>query len=114
MKDSKGTMPVIIYSKKNINQIRQCVLENYGKIKYELPFINALCVEVPIRKLSSIKCNTNISLISMDAEVSKLPVETTSVLTDPFSFIGKKMQKTENFEKVFFQVPFAGRELLLP
>lgn len=108
MKDSKGTMPVIIYSKKNINQIRQCVFENYGKIKYELPFINALCVEVPIRKLSSIKCNTNISLISMDAEVSKLPVETTSVLTDPFSFIGKKNVKNRKLRKSVFSGSLCG------
>ncbi|QAT41773.1 S8 family peptidase [Aminipila luticellarii] len=108
MKNNKGTMPVIIYSKKNMNQTRQCILDNYGKIKYELPFINALCVEVPIKKLSKIKCNANISLISMDAEVSKLPIETTSVLNDPFSLIGKKNAKNKKLRKSVFSGSLCG------
>jgi serine protease AprX len=78
MKVTKGTMPVIIYSKRTIDSIRHCVLSNYGKIKYELPFINALCVDVPAKKLGYIKCNADIALISMDAEVSKLPVSKSS------------------------------------
>lgn len=108
MKDSKKTVPVIIYSNKSITQIRECVLENYGKIKYELPFINALCVEVPIKKLSHIICNENISLISMDAEVSKLPIGTTSELSDPFLFIGKKHVKSKKLRKTVFSGPLHG------
>lgn len=108
MKNSKKTVPVIIYSNKNINQIRKCVLVNYGKIKYELPFINALCVDVPVKKLSHIKCNENISLISMDAEVSKLPVGSGSVLNDPFSFIGKKNAKNRKLRKNVFSGPLQG------
>lgn len=74
MKSTKGTMPVIIYSRRTVDSIRNCVLENYGRIKYELPFINALCVEVPTKKLGFIKCNADIALISKDAVVSKLPI----------------------------------------
>ncbi|MBN7774467.1 S8 family peptidase [Clostridium aminobutyricum] len=82
MKSGKGTMPVIIYSKRTIDSIRDCVLENYGTIKYELPFINALCVEVPAKKLGYIKCNADIALISKDAVVSKLPIPETDTETE--------------------------------
>ncbi len=103
-----GTMPVIIYSKKNINLIRSCILENYGKIKYELPFINALCVDVPIQKLESIKCNKNISLITKDAEVSKLPVFATNVENDTLPPKVKRTVRNRRLSKSVFSLPLQG------
>lgn len=107
MTNSKDTMPVIIYTN-NISNLKKCVIDNYGKIKYELPFINALCVEVPTKKLGSLKCNANISLISIDAEVSKLPIETSSVLNRPFTLIGKKSSKNRKCQKRTFSGPQYG------
>ncbi len=68
------TTPVIIYSKRTINEIRNCILENYGHIKYELPFINAVSVEIPIEKLEKLSANQMIGAISEDAIVSKTPI----------------------------------------
>ena len=75
MFQNEGEMtPVIIYSKKTINEIRDCILENYGQIKYELPFINAVSVEIPKEKLSLLARHRMISSISEDAIVSKAPI----------------------------------------
>lgn len=108
MRNTKGTLPVIIYSRKNIKHIRQCIIENYGKIKYELPFINALCVEVPERKLSSIKGNSNIALISMDAEVSKLPMYDKILFKNSFLSVGKNIAKHINAKKTVFSTTSEG------
>ena len=48
------TVPVILYSKKSISEIRDCILENYGRIKYELPFMNAVAVEISKEKIHTI------------------------------------------------------------
>ena len=66
--------PVIIYSKQTINEIRDCIIENYGQIKYELPFINAVSVEIPKEKLVKLAGNNMIGSISEDAIVSKTPI----------------------------------------
>lgn len=66
--------PVIIYSKRTINEIRDCILENYGKIRYELPFINAVSVDIPKEKINSLSAYQMIGDISDDAIVSKAPV----------------------------------------
>ena len=72
---SDGEMaPVIIYSKRTINEIRDCIIENYGQIKYELPFINAVSVEIPIEKIEKLASHNMISSISEDAIVSKTPI----------------------------------------
>ncbi|QIB68028.1 S8 family peptidase [Aminipila butyrica] len=107
-KKNKGSMPVIIYSKDDLHSIRQCVLDNAGKIKYELPFINALCADMPVKKISKIKCNANISLISMDAEVSKLPIETAPILTGPLPLAGKKNAKNKKLRKSVFSGSLCG------
>jgi len=68
------TIPVIIYSKRTINEIRDCIIENYGQIKYELPFINAVSVEIPKEKLEKLSGHRMIGSISEDAIVSKTPI----------------------------------------
>jgi serine protease AprX len=74
MNSNNGEMtPVIIYSKRTINEIRDCILENYGQIKYELPFINAVSVEIPKEKLDRLSTYQMIGSISEDAIVSKTP-----------------------------------------
>jgi Subtilisin-like serine proteases len=79
MNASDGEMtPVIIYSKRTINEIRDCILENYGQIKYELPFINAVSVEVPKEKLPLLAHHNMVSSISEDAIVSKTPIYPTA------------------------------------
>ncbi|MEG1135463.1 MAG: S8 family peptidase [Anaerovoracaceae bacterium] len=75
MKNHHGkSRPFILYPKKDINEIRDCVLENYGSIKYELPFLNALCVEIPESGITSIKTNQRVAMMSEDVRVSKLPL----------------------------------------
>lgn len=108
MNDNQGATPVIIYSKKNISQIRECILENYGKIKYELPFINALCVDVPPKNLGNIRCNKNISLITTDAEVSKLPVDSPFFKSNLSPLNGKKNIRSRRLGKSVFSVPLQG------
>ena len=58
-----GTDPFILHPKQNIGEVRQCVLENFGRIRYELPFINALCVEIPREKIQTIKSNRRIAMV---------------------------------------------------
>ncbi|HML35975.1 MAG TPA: hypothetical protein PKA19_00935, partial [Bacillota bacterium] len=81
--------PVIIYSKGTINEIRDCIIENYGQIKYELPFINAVSVEIPKEKLETLSMHHMISDISEDALVSKAPA---------LSDVGSAPLKCGNFE----------------
>ncbi len=79
MNSNNGEMtPVIIYSKRTINEIRDCIIENYGQIKYELPFINAVSVEIPKEKLKQLSAYQMIGAISEDAIVSKTPLYTRS------------------------------------
>ena len=68
------TISVIIYAKHTIHDIRDCIVENYGRIKYELPFINAFSVELPKEKISIVSNHKMVSLIRQDAIVSKTPV----------------------------------------
>lgn len=68
------TTPYIIFSRKNCTAIRSCILENYGYIRYEFPFINALAVEVPDEKIANIKTHKRVAMIARDGSVSKLPL----------------------------------------
>lgn len=63
--------PVIIYAQKNISEIRGCIEENFGRIKYELPFINAVAVEISRAKIQLMAKYNTIRLITDDALVSK-------------------------------------------
>ncbi|WP_130863063.1 S8 family peptidase [Bacilliculturomica massiliensis] len=68
----KETVPVILYSRQTIADIRGCISENYGQIKYELPFINAVAVELSKEKLHSVSGHRMIQMISDDALVTKV------------------------------------------
>lgn len=73
MKEKEGLYrPFILYPRQSISQVRSCVLENFGKIKYELPFINALCVNIPHEKIKNIKVNKRVAAVTEDIQVSKL------------------------------------------
>jgi serine protease AprX len=67
-------IPVIIYSKHTIKEIRDCIIKSYGQIKYELPFINAVSVEIPKDKIKTLSDNIMIASIRKDAIVSKTPL----------------------------------------
>ncbi|MBQ3123397.1 MAG: S8 family serine peptidase, partial [Firmicutes bacterium] len=54
--------------------MRPCIAENYGTIRYELPFINALAVEVPDDKAENLRKHRLVSAIALDGRVSKLPL----------------------------------------
>ena len=68
------TTPYIIFSRKNCTAIRSCILQNYGYIRYEFPFINALAVEVPDEKIPNIRAHKRVAMIARDGSVSKLPL----------------------------------------
>lgn len=68
------TTPYIIFSKKHCSFMRPCVAENYGFIRYELPFINALAVEVPAEKAENLKRHHLVAMMANDSKVSKLPL----------------------------------------
>lgn len=73
MKENHGRIrPFILYPRQAIEDVRQCVLENFGFIKYELPFLNALCVEIPEERVETLKTNRRIAAMSKDIQVSKL------------------------------------------
>lgn len=65
--------PYIIFSRKNCSALRPCIIENYGLIRYELPFINALAVEVPDEKILNIKKHKRVAMVARDGSVTKLP-----------------------------------------
>lgn len=92
--------PVIIYSKRTINEIRDCIIENYGQIKYELPFINAVSVEIPKEKIEKLSAYKMIGSISEDAIVSKAPI---------FAGARKVHAKCGNFEDDMERI-FGSRE----
>lgn len=68
----KETVPVILYSRQTIADIRECITENYGQIKYELPFINAVAVELSKEKLHSVSGHRMIQMVADDALVTKV------------------------------------------
>lgn len=83
MKQQSGRrLPFILYPRQSIEDVRQCVLENFGHIKYELPFLNALCVEIPEEKIPYIQTSKRIAMMSEDIEVSKLPLGISSKYQD--------------------------------
>lgn len=71
---SAGTrqkLPVIIYSHKTINEIKDCIVNKEGKIKYELPFINAVAAEIPSFSVDPIATHQMIKFIDDDTKVFK-------------------------------------------
>ena len=90
----KMTTPYIIFSRKNCTAIRSCILENYGYIRYEFPFINALAVEVPDEKIANIRTHKRVAMIARDGFVSKLPIAPVSGDLENISKYG------ENFARI--------------
>jgi len=70
-------------------------MDNYGKIRYELPFMNALCVEVPEEKVFQIQNHRRVALVSADAAVSKLPL---------LGSLGKRRQQSDSSSNGLLQV----------
>lgn len=68
---NKKTLPVIIYSHKTIESIKDYVLEKNGKIKYELPFINAVAAEIPSNNVDTLAFYDMIKYIDDDTKVFK-------------------------------------------
>lgn len=68
---TKKTLPVIIYSHRTILDIKDHLLEYYGKIKYELPFMNAVAVEIHSEHIEKIASHKMIKFIDDDAKVFK-------------------------------------------
>lgn len=66
------TVPVILYSRQTIADIRDCITQNYGRIKYELPFINAVAVELSKEKLREVSSHRMIQTVTDDALVTKV------------------------------------------
>ena len=66
------TVPVILYSRQTIADIRDCIAQNYGRIKYELPFINAVAVELSKEKLREVSSHRMIQTVTDDALVTKV------------------------------------------
>lgn len=64
--------PVIIYSTRTIYEIRDYITDHYGPIKYELPFINAVAVELSGEKIDHLSKNELIRMIADDPIVSKI------------------------------------------
>lgn len=80
-KSIEPTSPFILFPKQSIHEVQQCVLDNYGQIKYELPFLNALCVEIPHKKIQTIKTNKRIAIMTEDIAVSKLHQKPASLIS---------------------------------
>jgi len=68
---TRQSLQVIIYSNKTINEIKDCVVEKNGKIKYELPFINAVAAEIPSDSVDPIALHNMIKFIDDDNKVFK-------------------------------------------
>lgn len=80
---SDDVFPVIIYAKGNISEIRGCISQHYGRIKYELPFINAAAVEISRERLLEVARYQTVRLIADDALVTKSSIDTHVCLDAP-------------------------------
>lgn len=75
--ESQDIFPVIIYCTHTIYEIRDYIAERYGPIKYELPFINAVAVELSRDKIDSLSRHQLIQTIADDPIVSKIEIDNT-------------------------------------
>ncbi len=51
--------------------MRECVEKSYGRIRYELPFINALCIDVPEENTAAVLKLRGITAAAEDMKVTK-------------------------------------------
>ena len=59
--------------------MRECVEKSYGHIRYELPFIGALCVDVPEENTAAVLKLRGITAATEDMQVTNL-VQTSLLL----------------------------------
>ncbi len=65
-------IPVILYYCRPREEVRQCILRRYGPIKYELPFINAMALDLPPEKVKLMAKERMVQWITEDVAVSKI------------------------------------------
>ena len=71
------TTPYIVFSKRSSAELRSCIVENYGLIRYEYPFINALCIEVPEENVRKLQRHRLVAMMAHDGAVKKMSLEHT-------------------------------------
>ena len=71
------SIPVILYYCRPRNEVRQCILHRYGPIKYELPFINAMALDLPPEKVKLIGKERMVQWVTEDVTVSKAVISKT-------------------------------------
>ncbi|MBQ4576482.1 MAG: S8 family peptidase [Firmicutes bacterium] len=69
--DSSATLPVILYYCRPHEEVRNCILRRYGPIKYELPFIHAMALDLPAHKLTAIAREPMVQWVTEDVTVTK-------------------------------------------
>ncbi|WZL73086.1 S8 family peptidase [Clostridiaceae bacterium 35-E11] len=68
---TKEYLSVIVYSQETCDHIRDCILDAGGKIKYDVPMINAIAAEIPASAVDSIAAHHMIQFINDDNKVFK-------------------------------------------
>lgn len=68
---TKEYLSVIVYSQRNCDDIRDCILDAGGKIKYDIPMINAIAAEIPASSIDDIAAHHLIQFINDDNKVFK-------------------------------------------
>ena len=68
----QNRFPVILYYSRPAAEVRQCLTRRYGPIKYELPFIHAMAMELPGEKIPDISREPMVQWITDDVTVSKV------------------------------------------
>jgi serine protease AprX len=68
---TKEKIQTIVYSQGTCDHIRDLILDAGGKIKYELPLINALVAELPSKVIDEVAAQHMIQFINHDAKVFK-------------------------------------------
>ncbi|WP_243109349.1 S8 family peptidase [Anaerophilus nitritogenes] len=68
---TKEYIPVIVYSNGTCDHIRDCIVEAGGKIKYDIPLINAIAAEIPAKSIDHVAAHHMIQFINQDPKVFK-------------------------------------------
>ena len=68
----QNRFPVILYYNRPAAEVRQCLTRRYGPIKYELPFIHAMAMELSGETIPDISREPMVQWITDDATVSKV------------------------------------------
>lgn len=82
-----GVKPLIIYCKNDMAEMAGCIEDNFGPIKYKLPFIKAICADVPENKVRLLRQNKQVLLMEEDASVAKLPVSPVELIPASLSSV---------------------------